>query len=40
MAFAFALLMNKQTPAACPPLAADAAFTERSKHLYALLGQE
>lgn len=29
MAFAFALLLNKQVPDACPPLASDPAFSER-----------
>jgi ArsR family metal-binding transcriptional regulator len=39
MAFAFALLMNQQVPAACPPLAGDAAVGDRLAQLNALLGQ-
>jgi CO dehydrogenase/acetyl-CoA synthase gamma subunit (corrinoid Fe-S protein) len=39
MAFAFALLMNQQTPSACPPLAGDAAVGDRLAQLNALLGQ-
>jgi ArsR family metal-binding transcriptional regulator len=37
MAFAFALLLNKQTPDACLPLASDPAFAERQTQLMALV---
>ncbi|MGC8878265.1 MAG: (Fe-S)-binding protein [Anaerolineae bacterium] len=40
MAFACALLLNRQTPAACLPLASDVAFAERRAQLNALLGHE
>lgn len=40
MAFACALLLNRQTPAACLPLASDVAFVERRAQLNALLGHE
>jgi ArsR family metal-binding transcriptional regulator len=36
MAFAFALLLNKQAPDACLPLAADPAFAERRAQLEAM----
>lgn len=37
MAFAFALLLNKQVPDACPPLAADPSFAERRAQLIAVI---
>lgn len=40
LAFACALLLNRQSPAACIPLAFDPAFSERRAQLDALLGQE
>lgn len=40
MAFAFALLLNKQTPDACLPLAADLASSERRAQLNVLVLQE
>jgi ArsR family metal-binding transcriptional regulator len=39
MAFACALLLNKQTPDACLPMASDVAFAERRAQLNALMGQ-
>lgn len=40
MAFACALLLNKQSPEACVPMATDAAFAERRAQLDALTGHE
>jgi ArsR family metal-binding transcriptional regulator len=39
MAFACALLLNKQTPDGCLPMASDGAFAERRAQLNALMGQ-
>jgi ArsR family metal-binding transcriptional regulator len=36
MAFAFALLLNKQAPDTCPPLASDPTFSERRAQLEAM----
>ncbi|MCL5995302.1 MAG: hypothetical protein M1546_04515 [Chloroflexi bacterium] len=38
MAFACALLLNKQTPDGCPPMASDLIFGERKAQLDALVG--
>jgi len=40
MAFAFALLLNKQTPDGCLPLTADPSFSERRAQLNAIVLQE